>query len=141
MALPPWIARAGIARVGTGLDGLRVTPFHPNPALLTMNLTNPMRQYHAQALLSATPEQLIAKLYDLGIQACHQDNRQKLRAVLKELISSLDFEAGGELARALFNLYEYCINLSIDGDLGQVSEVLSELRDVWKSATIDRKAA
>jgi flagellar protein FliS len=100
-----------------------------------------MKQYHEQAILSATPEELITKLYDLGIQACHRNDRHKLRRVLKELMSSLNFEAAEVLAQALFNLYEYCLNLSIDGDLEEVQNVLSELRDVWRSATAERKAA
>lgn len=106
-----------------------------------MNPTNRRKQYHEQAILSATPEQLIVKLYDLGIQACHRNERQTLRAVLKELTSSLDFEVAPELTQALHNLYAYCLNLSIDGDLDAVRGILTELRDLWRPLTTERKAA
>ena len=100
-----------------------------------------MRQYQQQAIASASPEQLIAKLYDLGVSSCHRDDRTKLRAVLVELIGSLNFEAGGELASQLYALYEFCLNESISGDLGVVCEILTELRDTWKAGVLMRKAA
>ncbi len=100
-----------------------------------------MRQYQQQAVASASPEQLIAKLYDLGIGACHRQDRSKLRAVLKELIASLNFEKGGEIAQGLYNIYEFCLRESVTGDLEIVIELLSELRDVWNQAVLGRKAA
>ena len=100
-----------------------------------------MRQYQQQAVAAATPEQLIAKLYDVAVAACHRNDRSKLRAVLVELISSLNFEAGGELAGQFYSLYEYCLTESISGDLGVVCELLSELRDAWKEGVLMRKAA
>ncbi len=100
-----------------------------------------MRQYQQQAIMTATPEQLILKLYDLGIAACHREDRSKLRAVLKELIGSLNFEKGGEIAQGLYNIYEFCLRESISGDLTLVQELIDELRSVWKEAVIGRQAA
>ncbi|MEX0747326.1 MAG: flagellar export chaperone FliS, partial [Rhodothermales bacterium] len=76
-----------------------------------------MRQYQQQSIASSSPAQLVLKLYDLGIQSCHQGNRVKLRAVLAELVGSLNFEEGGELANRLYSLYEFCLNESISGDI------------------------
>jgi flagellar protein FliS len=100
-----------------------------------------MRQYQQQAVASASPEQLIAKLYDLGVSACHRSDRSKVRAVLVELIGSLNFEAGGELAQRLHALYEFCLNESISGDLNVVCELLTGLRDTWKEGVLMSKAA
>ena len=100
-----------------------------------------MRQYQQQAVASASPEQLIAKLYDLGVSACLRSDRPKVRAVLVELIGSLNVEAGGELAHQLYALYEYCLTESISGDLETVAQLLSELRDAWKEGVLMRKAA
>jgi len=108
---------------------------------MTQHTALRMRQYQQQAVSTATPDQLIAKLYDFGIAACLRDDRTKLRAVLQELISSLNFEGGGEIAERLFMLYEYFLNESVSGDLPFVAEMLSELRDVWKEYVITRKAA
>ncbi len=100
-----------------------------------------MRQYQQQAVSSASPEQLITKLYDIGIAACHREDRHKLRAVLKELISSLNFEQGGEIAQGLYNIYEFCLRESISGNLDLIQELLNDLRSVWKEQVIGRKAA
>ena len=100
-----------------------------------------MRQYQQQAIASSSPAQLVLKLYDLGIQSCHQDNRVKLRAVLAELVGSLNFEEGGELANRLYALYEFCINESISGDIQVVQEILAGLRDVWKQGVLAKQAA
>lgn len=106
-----------------------------------MYAANPMRQYQEQAIASSSPAQLILKLYDLGIQCCLQDDRPKLRAVLAELVGSLNFEEGGDIANRLYSLYEYCLNESIDGDLSAVKDVLSGLRDAWKQGVLSRQAA
>ncbi|MFQ5572043.1 MAG: flagellar export chaperone FliS [Rhodothermales bacterium] len=105
-----------------------------------MNATLRMRQYQQQAISTASPEQIILKLYDLGIAACRRDDRSKLRSVLVELLSSLNFEEGGEIAQRLADLYAYCMEKSAAGDLREVEELLSGLRDAWKGV-LARKAA
>lgn len=100
-----------------------------------------MRQYERQAIASATPEQLIAKLYNIGVSACHNGDRQKLRAVLVELTSSLDFEAGGELAGQLYALYDFALRESATGDLTAIGEILSGLRDAWAEGVLAIRAA
>lgn len=106
-----------------------------------MDAANRMRQYQQQAITSSSPAQLVLKLYDLGIQCCRRDDRSKLRAVLAELIGSLNFEEGGDIANRLYSLYEYCLNESVGGDLEIVGEVLNGLRDAWKEGVVSRQAA
>lgn len=101
---------------------------------------SPMRHYQNQAVRSASPEQLVGKLYNLGITACHRGERSKLRAVLVELISSLDFEQGGELANRLYALYEFCLHESVTGDLAMINELFSGLRSAWQEAVLDKAA-
>lgn len=92
------------------------------------------QQYQRQDVLSASPEQLVTKLYDLAILACNSDDRIKLRKVLIELISSLNFEDGGDIAIRLSQIYEYCMRESVDGDLAQIADMLSDLRDTWRES-------
>jgi flagellar secretion chaperone FliS len=99
-----------------------------------------MRQYQEQAVSSATPEQLVAKLYDLGIAACHREDRPKLRAVLVELISGLNFEQGGDIAERLFALYQYCLTESVSGRLDVICELLTGLRDAWREGVLMQAA-
>lgn len=91
-----------------------------------------MRQYQRQAVSSSSPQQLVVKLYDMAISACHTGDRSRLRAVLVELIGGLNFEEGGEIANRLHALYEYCLGESGSGDLTVVCDLLVSLRDVWK---------
>lgn len=106
-----------------------------------MHAAHRMRQYQQQAISSSSPAQLVLKLYDLGIQCCLQGNRSKLRAVLAELVGSLNFEGGGDIAERLYSLYDYCITESVDGDLEIIRDVLSGLREAWKEGVVSRKAA
>jgi flagellar secretion chaperone FliS len=100
-----------------------------------------MRQYQHQAVLTCSPEQLVLKLYDLGIGACNRNDRPKLRAVLAELMGSLNMEDGGELAERLFAIYEYCLVESAKEDLTTVQDLLSGLRDAWRDGVMALKAA
>lgn len=106
-----------------------------------MNPQLRLLQYQRQAILTASPEQLVLKLYDLGIQACHLEDRSKLRKVLVELITGLNFEKGGEIATRLLALYNFCLTESATGSLKDVNEILTGLRDVWREAVVLRKAA
>lgn len=106
-----------------------------------MYTTQRMRSYQQQALASATPELLISKLYDLGISSCHRQDRAKLRAVLVELIASLDFERGGDIAERLHMIYEFCMHESAAGDLEAVCNLLTGLRDAWREGVLSRNMA
>lgn len=100
-----------------------------------------LQQYQQQAVLTASPEHLILKLYDIGISACHRGDRQKVRKVLVELTGSLNFEKGGDLATRLYALYEYCILEAGLGDLNTIAEILDGLRESWREVVVRRKAA
>lgn len=100
-----------------------------------------MRQYQRQAVASASPERLVAKLYDLGVAACHRGERARARAVLVELMAALDHERGGEVAGRLHALYEFCLNESALGDLAAVAEILEGVRAAWHDGVLARPAA
>lgn len=99
-----------------------------------------MRQYQHQDVTSASPERLVLKLYDLGIAACYRGDRPQARAVLVELMASLDHEQGGELAARLYALYAYCLDESALGDLVPVAELLDGLREAWQEGVLSRAA-
>ena len=100
-----------------------------------------MRQYERQAVATASPAQLIAKLYDIGVSACHRGDRSKTRAVIVELMSSLDLEAGGDLAGRLHAIYEFCLHESAAGDLSSVAELLAGLREAWQDGVLALRPA
>ena len=100
-----------------------------------MHTSQAAHHYQRQDVLSASPTQLVAKLYDLGILACNTHDRFKLRKVLIELIASLNFAEGGDIAIRLSQIYEFCMRESVSGDLKVIGEMLSELRETWKEGT------
>jgi flagellar secretion chaperone FliS len=79
-------------------------------------------------MMPGLTEEMIAELYDVGIAACNRGDRTRLRAVLAELISALNFEHGGELVHRLAAVYEFCQNESVLGDLTIIIEILEGLR-------------
>jgi flagellar secretion chaperone FliS len=115
------------------------------------------RTYRANAILTASPGQLVLLLYDgalnalaLARQALAQPesevnriatvNQQllKAQAILHELQNGLNLEAGGDLARTLYRLYEYHnrrlfeANLrKSEGPIIEVEQLVRELRDAW----------
>lgn len=99
------------------------------------------KRYQEQAIQTASPEQLILKLYNLGISSCENGDRSKLRAVLVELISSLNFDEGGDLANRLYAIYEFCLNESTMGELKPIQEMLEGLRDAWRDGVLEKQMA
>lgn len=99
------------------------------------------QRYQQQSITTASPERLVLKLYNLGIRSCRQNDRAKLRDVLVELMSSLDFERGGEIADQLHALYEFCLRESAMGSLEPVQEILEGLRDAWSQSVVQKQAA
>jgi flagellar protein FliS len=115
------------------------------------------RTYQTQAILTASPGQLVLMLYDgalrylaLAHAALETDesdwrrfeiinrNLQRAQNIIAELRGTLNHEAGGEVARNLAQLYDYYDRrLSLANckkDVAPVIEVeglLRELRDGW----------
>jgi flagellar secretion chaperone FliS len=115
------------------------------------------RTYRANAVLTASPGQLVLMLYDgvLKALALARDafdrppedprrietiNQQLIRAqtILAELQSGLNMEAGGEFARTMDRLYEYHSRRLFEANLRkdvqpviEVERLVGELRDAW----------
>ncbi|MEM1116231.1 MAG: flagellar export chaperone FliS [Bacteroidota bacterium] len=99
-------------------------------------MTSPLRLYQQQAVLSASPAELIEKLYGIGVTAAQQGDAVRTRRALVELSSALDAERGGEVAEGLRDLYDYALRATNEGDLDTVAELLAGLRDAWRQATL-----
>ncbi len=118
--------------------------------------TNPLKAYRQTHVKTSSQGKLIIMLYDESIkqlQAARDElERQqpnlesahnaiiKAQDIITELMVSLDFENGNEIARNLFHLYMYFNQILIDANISknpagliQVSEYMVELRDAWNS--------
>jgi flagellar protein FliS len=122
---------------------------------------NPLAAYRETRVKTASPGQLVVMLYDeaikqadtamalLGpeskpkpadierINAC----LGKVQDVVTELMASLDFDAGGEIAKDLFALYVWfgreVLEANIKKDSSRIAAVrnmLAELRGAWAEA-------
>jgi len=96
------------------------------------------------------PHALIAVLFDELIRSmrlfaknidktnCNEDVRSKSLAraltIIYSLQSSLDFDAGGEIAANLFRLYEYARQQLLDGaktdEVGSINLAITSLEDI-----------
>ena len=121
-----------------------------------MTAVNPWKSYRRIATQTAPPGQLVLMLFDGALSALDRallgfgfsdiaernsaihNNIQHALDIIRELNSSLDLEAGGELANTLRGLYAYFERRLIASNLkksrqgiDEVIPMLKALRDAW----------
>jgi flagellar protein FliS len=122
---------------------------------------NGYERYLETAVETASPARLIVMLYDGAIRFINeatyamrqhdyetQNNKlQRAQKILAELISSLDFDKGGEIAENLFRLYTYMYNQLVEANIQDVPErlehvvdLLSDLREAWDAIASEAEA-
>ena len=115
------------------------------------------RTYRSNAVLTASPGQLVLMLFDGALKALaiardamerpESDIRRletinnqllKAQAIVAELRSGLNFEVGGEMAKTLDRLYDYYIRRIFEANLSkkvqpviEVEKMIGELRSGW----------
>jgi flagellar protein FliS len=117
-------------------------------------MTDPVRSYKETQIKTATPGKLVVMLYDgalkyigLAIEALAAKHQRydrvseylvRAQDIVTELMASLDFDQGRDIARSLFNLYMWMNRQILEGNitkssvpLEQVKKLLMELRVVW----------
>lgn len=108
--------------------------------------------YRNNQVLTAPKKKLVIMLYDGAIknlklaEIATEDknlediNRYLIKAqdIIMELMNTLNFEAGGDIAKNLYQLYDYMyfklVRANIDKDVENIIEVkryMEELRDAW----------
>jgi len=123
---------------------------------------NPLEAYRETQIKTANQGKLIVMLYDgairninLALELLAEKQRKldrisnyiiKAQDIITELIVSLDFEKGGEIAKNLFALYVFMNRELLDANitkknkpLEDVKMLLAELREAW--AEIAKKNA
>ncbi|MFO8063910.1 MAG: flagellar export chaperone FliS [Spirochaetota bacterium] len=118
---------------------------------------NPVDAYRQTRIKTANQGQIIVMLYDEALRqidvakaSLESQTRQldrihnaicKTQDIFTELMTSLDFENGGELSQNLFNLYMYFNNQLMqaninkdDSYLDQIRPLIVSLRDAWHEA-------
>jgi len=118
---------------------------------------NPVDAYRQTRVKTANQGQIVVMLYDEALRqidvaktALESQTRQldrihnavcKAQDIFTELMTSLDFENGGELSENLFNLYMYFNNQLMEANvnkdvsyLEQIRPLVVSLRDAWHEA-------
>ncbi len=132
-----------------------------------MKTINPLNAYKETQIKTANQSKLIIMLYDGAIRninlavECMKDKHHKFdtisstivkaQDIIAELMVSLDFERGGEIAANLFSIYTFMNSRLLDANLkkeeaplSEVKKMLIELREAWaeaaKKADIDSES-
>lgn len=123
-----------------------------------MKTQDPVHSYKEIQIKTATPGKLVIMLYEGGIKFLnlaielmgkkHTGYEKasnyiiKVQDIITELMVSLDFEKGGQIAKNLFSLYLYMNRRLIDANiqkntamLEEVKKMLSDLRGAWVEAS------
>ena len=123
-----------------------------------MKTMDPVGSYKETQIKTATPGKLIVMLYDgavkfINLALEHMNKKHtgydkvsnyiiKAQDIVTELMVSLDFEKGGQIAKNLFGLYLYMNRRLIEaniqkepGILNEVKTLLTELRSAWQTAS------
>lgn len=119
-------------------------------------MNSPVNAYKETSIRTASQGRLIVMLYeeavrqlndaaqalDKGIGHYDEVNRgiSKAQAIISELMSSLDMQAGGSIASTLMNLYIYFNQTLLEANvekssdkLRQVAGFMDELREAWSA--------
>jgi len=112
-------------------------------------------EYKAATITSADPVTITTMLFDGCLKALkksqlheqagnHQrflDEAERAQLIIGELLSSLDVEVGGEMAKSWQAIYVYCIKTIIEATLEgaeKIAEVILHMERIataWKTAT------
>jgi flagellar protein FliS len=97
-------------------------------------------QYVTNSILSAKPEELIMKIYDFAIINSKKNNMIKTNEALQVLINALNFDhpEAKEISANLMNIYLYCQDQMRKQKNDDVTKILTELRDTWRTALLKR---
>jgi flagellar protein FliS len=122
---------------------------------------NPYRQYQKTQVTTASREKILLMLYEGAIRFTRQaavamrekkiaekgKYISKATAILSELMATLDFKSGGQLAADLENLYVFMIDKLIEGNihnkvecLESVEKLLMTLYMAWKDVIENPRA-
>lgn len=129
---------------------------------------NPLAAYKETRVRTAGPGQLIVMLYEEAVKQCDRaidyldTNLKKKPAniekvnlaickvqdIVTELMASLDFEAGGDIARDLFSLYVYFNRELTEANIAKdplriktVRTMLADLSSAWVVAATKAKGS
>jgi len=104
--------------------------------MLTENMQKNLNQqnpYLVQKIVSASPEELIAYIYEAAIKACNQEDQRRALEAIQELINALNFDAK-EISPKFYYIYQHVIHLVNTKKYVEARGMLNDLRSTWVQA-------
>ena len=113
---------------------------------------NHAQEYRKNAVLGASPAQLVVMLYDGALRFMEagrmamrakdlprqNDALQRAQKIVVELLSTLDLEQGGEIASNLASLYGFVLDKLMEANvydresaLDEAAKPVRDLREAW----------
>lgn len=126
------------------------------------NMANAYSNYLENEILNADPVQQVKILYRLAISSVGEARKHlkagairerstsiaKAEAILHELLTSLNYDRGGQISRSLASLYVYMLarlidanRLQADAPLAEVERLLSTLQEGWATLRMEPASA
>lgn len=110
-------------------------------------MANPYSNYQKTQVTTASQEKILLMLYEGAIRFVKHAQKSlsendiptkghyvsKATAILSELMATLDFKVGGQLATDLENLYVFMIDKLIEGNINNDSECFKVVEDLLKT--------
>jgi len=114
---------------------------------------NPYQRYQENKIEGSSQGEMIILLYEGAIKFMYEainfietrniqnahDKIIKVQRIINELMITLDFDVGGEIAQNLYNLYDFVMNELIKANIKKEAEglnnsieILQELLEAWK---------
>lgn len=108
--------------------------------------------YRQNAVMGASPVQLVVMMYDGALRFMEEGKRamaakdldtqntklQRAQKIVVELMSTLNIQQGGDIARNLLGLYTFVVNELVEGNINDdpsrienAMKTMSELREGW----------
>lgn len=110
-------------------------------------MANPYKNYQKTQVTTASQEKILLMLYEGAIRFVKHAKKSleennipekgkyisKTTAIISELMATLDFKVGGQLAADLENLYVFMIDKLIEGNINNDAEALVVVEDLLKT--------
>lgn len=110
-------------------------------------MNNPYKNYQKTQVTTASREKILLMLYEGAIRFTKHAHAamlekkiaekgkyiSKATAILSELMATLDFKAGGQLAAELENLYVFMIDKLIEGNIHNDPECLKAVENILRT--------
>jgi len=111
--------------------------------------------YRQTTIATADPVAITTMLFDGALRAMrrarmrHEEGRrdeflkelERAYLIVGELLATLDFERGGDLAKQLSGIYAYCLRQLVEATLGDLEKLaeaekhIGRIAEAWKKAT------